>query len=83
MTEEDLMKWLKNCRNCWLKDTEQFGFGVSDRQWPDGWAEYRQELRDLPQKIASGEIDAPVFNAEKNIPEFSWPEQPQSFIDLQ
>lgn len=75
-TQADVINWIRRRRNTRLNDTEQFGYGVSDRPWPDGWVEYRQELRDLLNKIESGEITVDVdFN--------DFPEMPQSFIDLQ
>lgn len=38
-------------------------------QWKTNWSNYRQELRDLPNRCISGEI---------NIYEFVWPNKPQS-----
>ena len=81
MDNTELLKWVRTVRNDRIVDTEKFGYGMTDRPWPDGWSQYRQNLRDLPQKILSGEIDYPEWTEGKI--DFSWPEMPQSFIDLQ
>ena len=81
MNKDQLLKFVRQVRNDRLADTEKFGFGMIDRPWPEGWTEYRQALRDLPQKILSGEINYPEWTEERI--NFTWPEMPQSFIDMQ
>ena len=80
MTNSKKLQWVRDCRNQRLLDTEQWGYGVSDRPWPEGWTEYRQALRDIPAKVESGEIPYPDDTDGMS---FNWPQMPQSFLDLQ
>ena len=44
---------------------------------PDDIKRYRQELRDVPNKIQNGQLPKPVWNAEEQVVEFnSWPVAP-------
>ena len=44
---------------------------------PDDIKRYRQELRDVPNKIENGQLPKPVWNAEEQVVEFnSWPVSP-------
>lgn len=40
---------------------------VHDTEWATAWATYRQELRDIPNRCISGEL---------NIYDFTWPTEP-------
>lgn len=74
------MLLLRHIRNEKLRDTDIY-MTISD--WPisdDKKLEltvYRQELRNLPQKIVNGEIPEPGLDEQNNLIFDYWPSEPK------
>lgn len=74
------MLLLRHIRNEKLRDTDIY-MTISD--WPISedkkleLTEYRQELRNLPQKIVNGEIPEPGIDEYNNLIFDHWPLEPE------
>lgn len=73
------MLLLRHIRNEKLRETDDY-FKISD--WPiseetkAGLTTYRRDLRDLPQKIANGEIPEPGIDSNNELIFDNWPSKP-------